>query len=391
MVDYIVVGSGFTGAVIAERLANIENKKVLIIEQRNHIAGNMYDFIDENQILCHKYGPHFLFTSKFKVWEYINTFGEWLDFEPDILTFLNEVYVKMPFDLNLVDVFFGKVDAEYIKYKIIEEFNANEKINIFDLMKSDNLKIKEFASLMYQNNYEPYSMKQWGVSPYVLEKKVVGRTPIWISNNGRKSADYKFKKIPKDGYLSIFTKMLSNKNIEVILDTDAKELLKLDFDNGDILFYDKPFNGKVIYTGCIDELFEHKFGKLPYRSLEFIHESIAVDFFQTGFAVYHPELSVPFTRVTEYKYMMQDAPKEITSIVKEIPVEYNKGASVGNIPYYPFITTENLVTYQKYANFAKKIKNLYLLGRLAEYKYYNMDEAIENALNFFENTIKDKA
>lgn len=380
MFDYIIVGAGLAGSVMAERIANNLNKKVLIIEQRNNIGGNCFDFYDKNGILVHKYGPHIFHTNSKKVWRYLSQFTEWHNYEHKVLGYVDGKKVPIPFNLNTLHALLPGALANDLENKLIDEYGLGNKIPILDLKKSTDEDFKFIADFVYEKIFLNYTTKQWGMKPEELDSSVTERVPIYISRDNRYFQD-RYQGVPKNGYHKMFERMLENLNINLILKTDHKELIKIK--EGKIYFKNTLFKGLLIFTGCVDELFDDKFGKLPYRSLNFEFETYRQEFYQEVGTVNYPN-DFNFTRITEFKHITsQDNQK--TTISKEYPKVFDDER---DIPYYPIPKKEYGRIYEKYRKTANNIKNLMLIGRLAEYKYLNMDAVVERALISFEERIK---
>ena len=385
--DYIVVGAGFAGATIAERVANGLNKKVLVIDKRNNIGGNMYDYIDENGILVHKYGPHLFHTNLENVYNYLKGFGEWFFYEHRVLGKVNGQIVPIPFNITSIEKSFDKEKADKLIGILKKKFGTEKKIPILELRKYPDKDINELAEYIYENVFLYYTMKQWGQTPDEIDPNVTNRVPVFVSKDDRYFQD-KYQFMPKGGYTKIFEKMLDSKNIEVKLGVDAKEALTVE--DNKINFEGKEFKGTVIYTGAIDEFFDYEYGSLPYRSLEFEFETINKEYFQEVGTVNYPTKEDKFTRITEFKHMtMENAKTPKTTIMREYPCAYDRNSDKANIPYYPIVNDKNMELYNKYVEKASKIPNFYLIGRLAQYKYFNMDLVINEALKLFEK-LKEK-
>ncbi len=385
-IDYIVVGAGFAGATIAERIASKLNKKVLIIEKRGHIGGNCYDYYDEHGLLIHKYGPHIFHTNHKEVWEYLSNFTDWRPYRHRVLAYIDGKKVPLPFNLNSLYALFPEALASKLEEKLIDKFGFGKKIPILELLKTEDTELKQLADFVYRKVFLNYTMKQWGLKPEELNPEVTARVPVHLS----RSDDYfqdKYQGIPADGYTQIFKRMLSHPNINIMLKTDALKLLRLGHGAGKILFQGKEFQGKVIYTGPIDELLGFKFGELGYRSLKFELEIHDREFFQEVAVVNYPN-DYRFTRITEFKHMTgQKHPK--TVIAKEYPQEYRRNVPGMDIPYYPIPEYGELKKYSLYQKEISRFKDkIILIGRLAEYKYYSMNMVLKAALEIFEERIK---
>jgi len=375
MFDYIIVGAGYSGAVMAERIATQLNKKVLIIEKRDHIAGNCYDFKDDNGVIRHQYGPHLFHTNSKKVFDYLSEFTSWDIYNHKVLAVIDGKEVAIPFNINtLYDVFPCSL-AQKLEDKLLSEFDYNSKVPILELKKSTDKELQFLADFVYEKIFIHYTAKQWGMKPEEMDSAVTARVPVFVGKDDRYFND-KYQVVPKDGYTSIFKQMLKHKNIKLMLNTNFKEVCSID-ENGFKLM-GSDFQGKIIYTGALDELFDCKFGELPYRSVDMVFETVEKEYYQKAATVNYPN-NYDFTRITEFKHIHPTESKK-TTILKEYPKEYNKDTDT---PYYPIFRKENQEKYKKYLEHSKQWKNLILVGRLAEYKYYDMDDIVERALDVF--------
>jgi UDP-galactopyranose mutase len=381
MFNYIIVGSGFAGSVIAERIANVLNQKVLIIEKRNHIGGNCYDYRDENNIIVHKYGPHLFHTDYKDVFDYLSNFTDWHIYHHKVLAFVDGKKVPLPFNLNSIYEVFPQELAKRLEVRLIEKYGYGTKIPILELLKDEDQDLKFLANYVYEKIYKNYTMKQWGLKPEEISPQVTARVPIYVSRDNRYFTD-KYQVIPKDGYTKLFERMLNHPNIKIMLNTDFKEVISIDFENKKIYFLGQEFKGKLIFTGMIDELFNFKYGFLPYRSLDLRFETIEQEYYQEAPVVNYPN-DYDFTRITEFKHI-HPVKSDKTTILKEYPKAYQPNV---DIPYYPVFTKENQELYNKYKEEADKFENLVLVGRLAEYRYYDMDDVVKRALEVFEERI----
>jgi len=382
MFDYIVVGAGLAGCVMAERIATLLDKKVLIIEKRSHVGGNCYDYYDENGILVHKYGPHIFHTNLEDVWGYLSQFTDWYHYQHHVLGFIDGKNVPIPFNLNSLHGLLPESKAKDLEGKLIKKFDLNNKVPILELKKSEDEDLKFLAEFVYEKVFLNYTKKQWGLTPEELDPSVTERVPVYLSKDDRYFQD-KYQGLPKDGYYKLFQKMLKNPNIKIMLNTDFKELIKVE--NNEIYFEDKKFEGKLIFTGKIDELFSYEFGELPYRSLKFESETLDEEYFQEVGTVNYPN-NYEFTRITEFKHLTGQK-NEKTSIIREYPKAYDVGK---DIPYYPIPKKECNELYETYLEKSLKINNLILVGRLAEYRYYNMDVVVSEAFKKFEEILNEQ-
>ena len=379
MFDYIIVGAGFAGSVLAERIANVLNKKVLIIEKRNHIAGNCYDERIEN-ILLHKYGPHLFHTDFKKVWNYLSNFTEWDIYNHRVLAFIDGKKVPIPFNFNTLYEVFPNELAKKIEKKLLENYEYNSKVPILELKKSEDKDLQFLSDYVYEKIFVNYTAKQWNKKPEEIDSEVTARVPVFIGKDDRYFND-KYQAVPKEGYTKLFQNMLNHPNIKIMLNTDFKEVIKIE--SKKISFLNQEFKGKLVFTGMIDELFDYKFGELPYRSVRMKFETIEKEYYQEVATVNYPN-NYNFTRITEFKHI-HPIKSNKTVILKEYPQQYIKNK---NTPYYPIFTKENQEKYNKYLEYSKQFKNIILVGRLAEYKYYDMDDIVKRALEVFEKRVK---
>ncbi len=374
--DCVVVGSGFAGAVVADRLARCKDKRVLVIEKRNHVGGNCYDETDEYGVLIHKYGPHIFHTNSKKVYDYLSKYTEWLNYSHEVVAKVGDKYLPVPFNLNTLNMVYGEECGKILANKLIIQYDYGSKVPILELRNNSDEDIKGIADFVYDNIFLKYTMKQWGQKPEEIDQSVTARVPVLVSGDNRYFQDF-YQGMPKEGYTPMFERMLDHKNITVMLDTDACKCIS--FDDEGVKVFDKYFNGNIIFTGPIDELFGHKFGRLPYRTLKFEFEHFDSDYQPK--AVVNYTVSEEFTRITEYKKLTGQI-IEGTTIMREYPESYE--GKEDQIPYYAIINDENLKLYGNYVKEVSKYDNFYLLGRLAEYKYYNIDAIVEKALELAE-------
>ncbi len=373
MFDYIIVGSGFAGAVCARVLAD-SGKKILILERRPHIGGNAYDCLDENGILIHKYGPHIFHTNEKRVFDYLSRFTEWRKYDHEVLAKAGDKEFPVPFNLNSLYRVFDEEKAKALEEKLICTYGMEKKVPIGEMRESADSDIRELAEFVYKNVFLNYTMKQWGQKPEEIDPATTARVPVFISRDNRYFQD-SYQGMPLNGYTPLFENMLDHENITVKCSAQAKD--HLSFENGNILFDGEAFDGKVIYSGATDELFGYEFGALPYRTLDFGFEHHSVTYYQSHGTVNYT-VDEDYTRITEYKYLTGQKKENSTTIMKEYSRSYRPKTE--DIPYYAIINPENNELYRKYADKASDYKNLILLGRLAEYKYYNMDKIVLLAL-----------
>lgn len=356
MFDYIVVGAGFAGSVMAERLAGT-GKKILVVDKRGHVGGNAYDHYDEAGILVHKYGPHIFHTNSPEVYDYLSRFTEWRPYEHKVLGSVDGKLVPIPINLNTVNLLYGwHLDSEEM-----EEFLRSRAEPIAPVRTSADVVLNRVGRELYEKFFKNYTKKQWDLDPSELDASVTARVPVRTNQDDRYFTDA-FQVMPLHGYTAMFEKMLSHENIETRLNTDYKDII------GQV-----PYKN-IIYTGPVDSYFDYRYGKLPYRSLEFKHETLDQQVFQPTGTVNYPNEQA-FTRITEFKYLTGQA-HEKTSIV------YEFSRAEGD-PYYPIPTTANAEIYRKYQALADNTPNVFFTGRLATYKYYNMDQVVAQALTLF--------
>lgn len=367
--DFVIVGAGYSGCVLAERIATQLNKKCLIIEKRNHIGGNCYDYYDDNGVLVHKYGPHIFHTQMKKVWEYLSNFTDWIPYEHKVKAVIDGKEVTVPFNFNSIHTVYEKEKAQQLENLLIDTYGSGVKIPILKLRETSNKDLKELADFIYEKVFLGYNLKQWGMKPEELDPSVSGRVPVFLSRDDRYFQDT-YQAIPKHGYTKMFQKMIDHKNISVMLQTDYKDVID-----------DLEYNN-LIYTGHIDYYFDFKLGCLPYRTLNFDMRTLDTEFFQSGAQINYPN-EHDYTRITEFKHLTKQEHTK-TTIAYEYPEEYEFGK---NDPYYPIPKKENLALFEKYKELAEIEKNVYFVGRLADYKYYNMDQTVGVALQLFEKKI----
>ncbi|MBD0331511.1 MAG: UDP-galactopyranose mutase [Chitinophagaceae bacterium] len=357
MFDYLVVGAGFAGSVLAERLASQAGKKVLVIDKRDHIGGNAYDYYNEDGILIHKYGPHIFHTNSKEVFEYLSQFTEWRQYEHKVLASVDGQLVPIPINLNTINQLYGL----NLNSSQVESFFASKAEPVARIRTSEDVVVSKIGRELYERFFRGYTRKMWDLDPSELDASVTARIPTRTNKDNRYFTDT-YQAMPLHGYTEMFRKMLSHPNIKVMLNTDYKEVV-------DIIPHKK-----LIYTGPIDAYFNYCYGKLPYRSLEFKFQTIDAENFQPTGTVNYPNEQL-YTRITEFKFLTGQKHHK-TSIVYEFP------RAEGD-PYYPVPRPENAELYKKYQQLTTNMTNTYFVGRLATYKYYNMDQVVAQALTLF--------
>lgn len=359
--DYLIVGAGFAGSVLAERLASQLGKTCLVVEQRNHIGGNAYDKYDDAGVLIHTYGPHYFRTNSDRVVDYLSQFTDWHHVEYKILSWVNGTYWQFPINLDTFEQFIGRPSTSEEMVSTLAEW----RVPIKNPKNSEEVIISQVGVPLYEMFFKHYTQKQWRRDPRDLDPSVCGRIPIRTNRDGRYLTE-KFQALPKAGYTRMFERMLAHPNIKVLLKTDYREVLpQVSFQH-------------MIYTGPVDEYFDCCFGPLPYRSLRFEPETLNQEYFQPAMQVNYPN-DHEFTRIVEIKHATgQKIP--VTTIVREYPEDYGPGKE----PYYPIPAPDARALYQKYAERVEQERNVSFVGRLATYRYYNMDQIVAMALTEFD-------
>lgn len=379
----IVVGSGFSGSILARKIAEELNREVIVLEKRRHIGGNMYDEYDERGILVQVYGPHFLNTNNYAVIKFLQQYGELFPHNTKLLSFIDGRYVRLPFNFTTVQQLVGAEQAEPLLAKLRQEFYGRDRVPVLELVEHPDKDISAYGTLLFEKAYRTYTSKMWGVEPEEIDKYVLDRVPMAMGYDER-YLNKDFQYLPVQGFTRLFEEMLNHPNISVQLNVDALEHLRLEEQAGKVYYDGQPVEC-LIYTGAIDELFGLKYGALPYRSLDIRYEYSDKDSVLPSEIISYPQ-AAGYTRSTEYRKIMYDDSKVRGSVVAtEYPLQYDHQAEVGNTPYYPVLTEESQEVYRQYLNEVAKYDNLFLCGRLAEFKYYNMDVCIEHALSYFEN------
>lgn len=362
--DYLVVGAGFAGSVVAERLASQLGKRVLIIDKRPHIGGNTYDFVNEHGILVHQYGPHIFHTSSQKVVNYLSLFTQWRPYEHRVLAYVDGRYFPIPINLDTINRLYGlNLDSAGM-----EKFLAKRVEMRAEIRTSEDIVVSRVGRELYEKFFRNYTRKQWGLDPSQLDSSVAGRIPVRFDRDDRYFTDT-FQAMPQEGFTRLFQHMLSHPKISVALSTNYRDLLG------------RYPNARVVYTGLIDEFFNYRYGSLPYRSLRFEHRTYDRTQFQPAPVVNYPN-EHSYTRITEFKYLTGQQHKK-TSVVYEYPTDEGE-------PYYPIPRPENAELYTRYRELADATKGVYFCGRLANYRYFNMDQVVAQALQLFRKIAEDE-
>ena len=380
--DVLVVGAGYAGAVCARALAE-KGKQVYVLERRNHIGGNAYDCFDDAGVLIHQYGPHIFHTNNKQVFDWLSRFTKWRDYQHRVIANIPHgeggMTYPVPFNLTSLETAFGAQEGKRLGDKLMAAYGAEKKVTILELRQNQDPEIAALADYVYEHVFVHYTMKQWGQTPEEIDPNTTARVPVFLSRDDRYFQDA-YQGMPLKGYTPMFEAMLDHPNITVELGADALSRIDL---SGDVLKVDgEAFTGPVIYTGQADELFAFAHGPLPYRTLRFDFETLERDDFQNGYGTVNYTVDMPYTRITEFKHLTGQKIDGVTTIVKEHSLAYTGEA--GQIPYYAIINPANNALYARYKAEADRFANLHLLGRLAEYKYYNMDAIAARALELAE-------
>jgi len=361
MYNYLIVGAGIAGCVLAERLAALGNR-ILIVEIRNHIGGNCYDEFNQDGILIHRYGPHIFRTNSQEIWNYLSCFTEWHHYQHKVLAYVDGLKVPFPVNLDTLSILLNQQfsSADMKEYLDKSRYQADVKA----INNAEDMAISLVGQELYEKFFKHYTEKQWNLRPEELAAEVTGRIPVRLNRDSRYFND-KYQGLPKHGYTKMFNRMLEHPNIQILLQTDYKQIIEnISFD-------------KMIYTGPIDYFFDYVHGRLPYRSLKFEFETLPMEYYQEVGTVNYPN-DYDFTRISEYKHLTGQ--KHLwTTIAREYPAEGE--------PYYPVPTEMNQALYNRYASEAEKLKSVYFLGRLAEYRYYSMDQVITQVFRILNNII----
>lgn len=379
--DALVIGSGFAGAVGARELAERGGLRVLLLEQRPHVGGNAYDCTDAAGIFVHQYGPHIFHTNNKRVFDYLSRFTEWSAYQHRVVANVHGVQMPVPFNLDSLRLAFGAERAATLEQKLLSNYGPEMKVGILELRENEDPELSEVADYIYENVFLHYTVKQWGTTPENIDPATTARVPVFLSRDDRYFQDT-YQGIPTEGYTALFLRLLEHCNIEVHLSIRAENRLTLG--EGQLLLDGVPFSGPVIYTGPVDELFSCRNGRLPYRTLRFDFETHAQEWYQTHGTVNYT-VDQPYTRITEFKHMTGQV-SPCTTIVKEHSLAYT--GSDGQIPYYAVRSPESQALYDSYRSLAGQYPNLHLLGRLAEYQYYNMDAITDKALTLCDALLK---
>jgi UDP-galactopyranose mutase len=360
MYDYLIAGAGFAGCVMAERLAS-SGRRILLIDKRNHIGGNAYDYYNNDGILVHKYGPHIFHTNSEDVYNYLSCFTAWRNYQHHVLSAVDGQMLPIPINLNTINMLYG---LQLNSFEM-EAFFASKAAQIDQVLTSEDVVVGKVGRELYEKFFRGYTRKQWALDPSELDASVTARVPVRTNKDNRYFTDT-YQVMPLNGYTALFNNMLSHPNIHIMLNADFRDVAK------------EVRYARLIYTGPIDEYFEHCFGKLPYRSVEFKFETHEQQFQAVGTVNYPNDYA--FTRVTEFKHLTGQK-HDRTTVVYEFP-------KADGDPYYPIPRQENTELYNRYKKLAATLPNVWFAGRLGTYKYYNMDQVVAQALTLAKKIIK---
>jgi UDP-galactopyranose mutase len=365
--DTLVVGAGYAGSVMAERLATEAGQRVLVIDRRDHIAGNAYDYFDEHGVQCHAYGPHIFHTNSEKVVAYLSRFTEWRPYEHRVLARVDGKLVPMPINRTTANELYG---LDLATDEDMERFLADRAENVDYIRNSEDVVVAKVGRELYEKFFRDYTRKQWQRDPSELAASVCARIPIRTNTDDRYFTD-SFQKIPVDGYTAMFERILDHPAIDVSLETDYWDVK------------DEIEHGHLVYTGPVDRFFDFRFGALPYRSLEWELRNEPTpdgDYLQPAGSINEPSLDVPYTRITEFRHISGQAPHDSTTLAVEFP------RAEGD-PYYPIPNDETRALYKQYETLAADLPDVTFVGRLARYQYLNMDQVVGQALSTAEKLL----
>lgn len=364
--DWIVVGAGVSGATLAQKIASERNETVLVVEQRDHIAGNLYDEYNEVGILEHKYGPHIFHTNSREVWNYLSRFTGWREYSHQVKASIDGQLVPLPFNLNAIDQLFPCEMGRRLSETLIRTYGFGAQVPILKMREAEDQDVRFLADYVYRKVFEGYTRKQWGLSPEELSPSVTARVPVRVSRDNRYFQDA-YQGIPQLGYTAMVRRMLEHPNIHLMLKTRWQDL------------GNSVGRARVVFTGCIDEFFGFSHGELPYRSLRFAPVTVQKPQYQAVATVNFPN-DYDFTRITELTHLSGQV-LPCTTLIYEFPQHHVYGQT---IPYYPIPAEANREIYARYVSEAGQLAGTTVFaGRLADYAYYNMDQAVASALAKF--------
>lgn len=374
--EYLVVGCGLSGAVIARCMAD-RGHNVTIWERRNHIGGNMYDYVDEHGILVQQYGPHIFHTKEKELYDYMCRYEQWKDYKLTCGAVWDGKYTPSPFNFTTIDTFLPE-KAEILKRKLLEAYDGRSTATVLEVLSHEDEDISGYAAYLFEKDYAPYTAKQWGVSPSEIDSSVLERVPLRFSYD-EGYFDDPYEAMPEHSFTAFFENLLDHPNITVKLGIEALDYITIE---NDCIYIDgNKVETPLVYTGALDELFKCCYGTLPYRSLRFEWKYEDKESYQNAPVVAYP-LEAGYTRITEYKKLPEQNNVKGTTYALEYPLPYTEGEKME--PYYPVLTESSQEQYAKYLEMAERIPNLICCGRLADFKYYNMDQTLKRALSIVE-------
>ena len=380
------MGAGYAGAVTARALAE-KGRRVLVLERRDHVAGNAYDRPDQAGILIHQYGPHIFHTNDKRVFDWLSRFTQWRDYRHRVIANIPDdrggrMTYPVPFNLTSLETAFGMEEGKRLGDKLIAAYGPEKKVTILELRQNADPEIAALADYVYEHVFVHYTMKQWGQTPDQIDPSITGRVPIFVGDDDRYFPQAPFQGMPQDGYTALFEHMLDHDLIDVFCDVDARDLFEID--ETTVKIGGKVYGGEIVYTGPLDELFDLDLGALPYRTLDMKFETLDMDQFQPVGTVNYTT-SEDYTRITEFKNMTGQVLPGKTTIMKEYSKAYTPGS--GETPYYAILEPENRELYERYLERVQNLTNFHPVGRLAEYRYYDMDAVTNSALDLSDEII----
>ncbi|MCI8372238.1 MAG: UDP-galactopyranose mutase [Lachnospiraceae bacterium] len=386
MYDIVVVGAGFSGSVLARKIAEEANQKVLVVERRSHVAGNAYDEYDENGILIQKYGPHFFATYQWWVLEYLMQFSEFYECPIKAVSYVNGRYIDRPYNFKTLQQLLGPENSQSLLEKIRALFPNRYRVPVSELLQCKDKQVSDYAKLLYDTVYAPYVAKQWGLTMDEIDPSVINRNEVVLGYDSW-IVDWDFQYMPKNGYTAMIEKILDHPLIDVEMGTDALNFISFYEKQKKVKYKDRTMKA-LVFTGAIDELFESKLGDLPYRSREFTYQTYeGKNQLPCGVVTYPKEQE--YIRQTEFRQFNPYKNNNGKTVVQsEYSLPYNRKAEKGREPYYPILNEKNIRLYHQYKSLGDNYSNLFLCGRLAEYRYYDMDKAIISAFHLFEEMQK---
>ncbi len=383
--DAIVVGAGFAGAVCARSLAERANMRVAVLERRGNVAGNAYDQVDSAGILVHQYGPHIYHTNDERVHQFLSRFATFNDYQYRVLADVHGLRMPVPFNKRSLLLAFGQEEGKRLYKKLVRTFGKHKAVTLMSLRKKNDEDLVRIADYVYENIYRQYTIKQWGVLPEQVDEEIIGRVPIWVGKDDRYFPWATYQGVPTQGYTALFARMLDHDLISVFLGVDARDVLRVE--DGRLRVCDEPYGGEVVYTGALDEFFSMDLGPLPYRTVEMEFLTFEVDQYQPVGTI-HYTVDEEYTRVSEFKHMTGQELAGKTTIVREYPKPYVPGS--GQTPCYVMHSSESVRLYKQYYERVENVLNFHVVGRLAEYRYYDMDGAVASALALSDEIIEQR-